>query len=278
MTGLHICCVPPDEAKQRAIKQIELVGLAGFEAQYPNQLSGGMRQRVGLARALATDADILLMDEAFSALDPLIRGEMQLQLRELQSKLQRTIVFITHDLDEALLLGDHIAVLKDGELRQAGTAEDILFRPADSYVRRFVQDVNRLRVIRTSAAAVTPPIISDLPTDIESLYHQIDDSDTHYAFLATGNGKPEGVIMITDLEACLARGEHTVCAENRDNIVRVCDAVSSEASLEDILPTLEKGNTPLAVLDTQGNFFGGLSGTELLSVLVPNYKGKKRRK
>lgn len=140
------------KADVKADAQISLAGLAGFEEKYPHQLSGGMQQRVGLARALATDADILLMDEAFSALDPLIRNDMQAQLRQLQQKLKKTIVFITHDLDEALLLGDNIAILKDGELRQCGIAADILLKPADDYVRRFVRDVNRLRVVSLESA------------------------------------------------------------------------------------------------------------------------------
>jgi len=126
MYGLLVDGVAKPEAIRRAQEQITLVGLAGFESRYPGQLSGGMQQRVGLARALATDADILLMDEAFSALDPLIRHDMQMQLKEIQARLHKTIVFITHDLDEALLLGDHIAILKDGELRQIGTGPEIL--------------------------------------------------------------------------------------------------------------------------------------------------------
>ena len=124
------------------------VGLQGFENQYPAQLSGGMQQRVGLARALATDPQILLMDEAFSALDPLIRSDMQKQLIELQSKLKKTIVFITHDLDESLKLGDHIGILNGGRLVQVGRPEDIIMNPADDYVKAFVKDVNRSKVLR----------------------------------------------------------------------------------------------------------------------------------
>ena len=118
---------------------VEQVGLKGYEQSWPDQLSGGMRQRVGLARALAADTDIILMDEAFSALDPLIRAEMQDQLLELQAALNKTIVFITHDLDEALRLGNRIAILKDGKLIQVGTARQIIHQPADDYVNRFVQ-------------------------------------------------------------------------------------------------------------------------------------------
>ena len=131
-----------------AMEKIEAVGLLVFENQYPNQLSGGMQQRVGLARALATDTDIMLMDEAFSALDPLIRSDMQKQLMDLQSELKKTIVFITHDLDESLRLGDHIGILNAGKLVQVGTPVDIIMNPADDYVSAFVKDVNRTKVIK----------------------------------------------------------------------------------------------------------------------------------
>jgi glycine betaine/proline transport system ATP-binding protein len=151
--GLTLDGVDRAEALRRAGEQIALVGLSGFENSYPAQLSGGMQQRVGLARALATDAEILLMDEAFSALDPLIRHDMQMQLKELQARLGKTIVFITHDLDEALLLGDHIAILKDGMLRQVGKGAEILASPADDYVARFVRDVNRGRILLCGAFA-----------------------------------------------------------------------------------------------------------------------------
>ena len=134
--------------------QIDAVGLSGFEDQYPSQLSGGMQQRVGLARALATNPQILLMDEAFSALDPLIRSDMQSQSLELQSQLKKTIVFITHDLDESLKLGDHIGILNGGRLVQVGKPEDILLNPADDYVASFVGDVNRARVLKAKSVMV----------------------------------------------------------------------------------------------------------------------------
>jgi glycine betaine/proline transport system ATP-binding protein len=146
--GLEIQEVPEAQRKEIAQGQIDAVGLQGFEHQYPAQLSGGMQQRVGLARALATNPQILLMDEAFSALDPLIRSDMQNQLVELQSKLKKTIVFITHDLDESLKLGDHIGILNAGRLVQVGRPEDIILNPADDYVKAFVKDVNRSKVLR----------------------------------------------------------------------------------------------------------------------------------
>jgi glycine betaine/proline transport system ATP-binding protein len=146
--GLEMQGKSEEERDKVAMEKIEAVGLNGFENQFPNQLSGGMQQRVGLARALATNSDIMLMDEAFSALDPLIRSDMQKQLIDLQSELKKTIVFITHDLDESLRLGDHIGILNAGKLVQVGTPVDIIMKPADDYVKAFVKDVNRAKVIK----------------------------------------------------------------------------------------------------------------------------------
>ena len=152
--GLEIQGKELQERNKIAMTQIESVGLLGFENQYPSQLSGGMQQRVGLARALATNPEILLMDEAFSALDPLIRSDMQKQLLELQGQLKKTIFFITHDLDESLKLGDHIGILNHGRLVQVGTPEDIIMNPADDYVAAFVKDVNRAKVLRAKTVMV----------------------------------------------------------------------------------------------------------------------------
>lgn len=146
--GVEIQGLDAAQARERALHWIERVGLAGYDDYYPPQLSGGMQQRVGLARALATDAEILLMDEAFSALDPLIRKDMQAILLELQEELQKTIVFITHDLDEALALGDRIAILRDGMIVQSGDPQEILMRPADDYVADFIKDINRAKCVR----------------------------------------------------------------------------------------------------------------------------------
>jgi len=154
--GLEVRGQKPEERNKVAMEKIEAVGLNGYEHQYPNQLSGGMQQRVGLARALATNTDIMLMDEAFSALDPLIRSDMQKQLIDLQSELKKTIVFITHDLDESLRLGDHIGILNGGRLVQVGTPIDIIMNPADDYVKAFVKDVNRARVIKAKIIMIPP--------------------------------------------------------------------------------------------------------------------------
>lgn len=156
--GLEIQGVNKEEARTRALKWIDRVGLSGFEDHYPNQLSGGMQQRVGLARALTNDADILFMDEAFSALDPLIRTDMQSVLLDIQEELRKTIVFITHDLDEALRLGDHIAILRDGEVIQQGSGQEIVLNPADAYIADFIKEVNRGRVISVETIMSKTPI------------------------------------------------------------------------------------------------------------------------
>ncbi|MCX3059775.1 quaternary amine ABC transporter ATP-binding protein [Streptomyces beihaiensis] len=154
--GLEVQGVSRETREQRALEALELAGLKGWEKSFPDELSGGMQQRVGLARALATDADLLLMDESFSALDPLIRRDMQDQLLELQKTLKKTIVFITHDLNEAMRLGDRIAVMRDGRIVQIGTAEDILVRPANDYVESFTKDVDRSRVLTAGAIMGEP--------------------------------------------------------------------------------------------------------------------------
>ena len=160
--GLEMQGKVEEERNKISMEKINAVGLNGFENQYPAQLSGGMQQRVGLARALATDTDIMLMDEAFSALDPLIRSDMQKQLIDLQSQLKKTIVFITHDLDESLRLGDHIGILNAGKLVQVGTPEEIIMNPADDYVKAFVKDVNRAKVIKAKIIMKKPNEVSNI--------------------------------------------------------------------------------------------------------------------
>jgi len=187
--------------REQALKWLDRVGLSGFENNYPAQLSGGMQQRVGLARALACDADILMMDEAFSALDPLIRSDMQDLLLELQEELHKTIVFITHDLDEALKIGDKIAILNQGELVQHGTPQDILLNPADDYVERFVADVNRTRVLLAKSI-----MVDDKPEDtsqsvtvqehetVDTVLHTLLSEDGSYVVVENDKGRKVGYI------------------------------------------------------------------------------------
>jgi len=202
--GLELQGAPKSKQKEAAAYWIERVGMAGFEDKYPNQLSGGMQQRVGLARALANDAPILLMDEAFSALDPLIRLDMQSVLLDLQKEIRKTIVFITHDLDEALRLGDRIAILRDGEVVQDGTGQEIVMNPADDYIENFVREVNRAKVIQIDSvmnALETMPADAQFPTvrigtTIDDVAHKIMKSGALGAVVCDEQGKSIGYCSI----------------------------------------------------------------------------------
>lgn len=202
--GLENQGKPQGLQRETAHRWIERVSLSGFEDHYPGQLSGGMQQRVGLARALATDAEILLMDEAFSALDPLIRTEMQTMLLDLQSELNKTIVFITHDLDEALHIGDNIAILRDGEIVQTDDSQGILMQPANSYVADFMKDINRARVLRVGTimkppvAGETGPAVSSRTT-IEAALQVLAQSDGHLLLIHDRQGRCVGRLTVDDL-------------------------------------------------------------------------------
>jgi glycine betaine/proline transport system ATP-binding protein len=201
--GLQVQGLSRKKRRDRAVQWVERVGLRGYEDSYPNQLSGGMQQRVGLARALANDAPILLMDEAFSALDPLIRSDMQSVLLDLQQDMGKTIVFITHDLDEALRLGDRIAILRDGEVVQQGTAQQIVLKPADDYIASFVKDVNRGRVIRCRSLAVPGERVQGPDVDpglvIEEAARLLSAANQEWANVVSPKGKHMGIIGMNDI-------------------------------------------------------------------------------
>ena len=206
--GLTIQNISKNDAAERSQQWIDKVGLNGYEKHFPSQLSGGMQQRVGLARALATDAEILLMDEAFSALDPLIRTEMQDVLLRLQEELHKTILFITHDLDEALRIGDNIAILRDGLVVQKGTSEEIILNPADKYVTDFIKDINRGRVLRVSAIMDTSKLTKGVEIEknmiIDDALQIISKSGLSKA-IVTEDGKPIGSVEIGRMIEAIAR-------------------------------------------------------------------------
>ena len=217
--GLIIQGNPVEEAKKMSQKWIERVGLGGFEQHYPSQLSGGMQQRVGLARALSTDAEILLMDEAFSALDPLIRTDMQDVMLGLQDELHKTIVFITHDLDEALRIGDTIAILRDGAVIQQGNPQNIIMNPADDYIVDFIQDINRGRVIKvktlmTPDKPVTGP---NLPhsMNLETALPLVSNSEGKAGNVMDENESVIGSISLDQIISGLTRPDVTTDAETR---------------------------------------------------------------
>ncbi len=204
--GIFLQGITGDEAYQRAKKWIDRVGLGGYEDRYPSQLSGGMQQRVGLARALTCDTEILMMDEAFSALDPLIRSDMQDLLLELQKELHKSIIFITHDLDEALKIGDRIAILNGGLLVQHGTSQDILMNPADDYVRDFVKKVNRSHVLHAkSVMNDNKPdnnkvkVIVNPEDSIDNVLCEILRSDAEYAVVQDSKGADVGYLNKKDI-------------------------------------------------------------------------------
>ncbi len=260
--GLLVQGVAKSARLAKAKEWLETVGLGGYEEQFPSQLSGGQQQRVGLARALCTDAEILLMDEAFSALDPLIRSEMQDQLIELQETLHKTIIFITHDLDEALRLGDRIAILKDGELIQEGEPVDILLNPADDYVEAFVKDINRARAL-TVKTVMKPPIQRITADTIGEALVQMKDLPGDYGYYFNKEGY-QGVVSQETLEAASEQKRTTPMS---DEFFEVIPAIEPDALLESIIPEALDTDYPLPVLDEEGNLQGVLSRASLAKVL-----------
>lgn len=247
------------EWKPKATEWLETVGLAGYEDQYPSQLSGGQQQRVGLARALCTNAEILLMDEAFSALDPLIRSEMQEQLMELQENLQKTIIFITHDLDEALRLGDRIAVLKDGKLVQVGTPVDIVLKPADDYVRAFAKDVNRARAltVQTIMTADTAKVEGNTAKEVRDNFPQ----DKEYTFVFNSEGY-QGVLTKQNLDQL--QDDDLL----NDVLIHV-EPVRQTNLLQKVIPLSLNTRFDLPVINKKGELKGRLESSKLADVLSP---------
>lgn len=254
------------ERLAKAAEILALVGLEGWGDKLPSALSGGMQQRVGIARALAADTDILLMDEAFSALDPLIRREMQEQLLELQQKLQKTIVFITHDLNEAMFLGDRIAVMRDGRIVQIGTPEDILTDPANDYVEQFVQDVDRARVLTAANVMERPGPVS--VTDTAGPRRALRTMrDARMAAVYVTDRSRTLVGMITDRDALklVRRGESSLASLLRP----VPQAVDHDAVLMDLFVPAAESPLPLAVTDAEGRLVGVIPRITLLTALGP---------
>lgn len=260
--GLSIQGVSKAEVHNKATQWLETVGLGGYESQYPSQLSGGQQQRVGLARALCTDAEVLLMDEAFSALDPLIRSEMQDQLIELQQKLQKTIIFITHDLDEALRLGDRIAILKDGEIVQQGRPEDILLNPETEYVEAFVRDVNRARAL-TVETVMKDPLYRITAETIEDALQQMKGFKKDYGYVVNDNGY-QGVVTKEGLTEFY---EEDKTADICEQCYEEVDPIDPEDVLETVIPTTLESDFPLPVVDQEGQLTGQLSRSTLSDVL-----------
>jgi glycine betaine/proline transport system ATP-binding protein len=260
--GLEVQGVGKSERRARGAEALKLVGLGGWEDRYPRELSGGMQQRVGLARALATDAEILLMDEAFSALDPLIRREMQDHLVELQRTLHKTIVFITHDLNEAMRLGDRIAVMRDGKIDQVGTAEDILTRPANDYVAAFIQDVDVARVLTASNVMRRPRATVSIVDGPHVAMRRMDEVQVNEIYVVDREGKLAGVVRDKDLADAAKRGDRTIeIAISQDY-----PSTDPDTQLVDLFGLATEYSIPIAVV-ADGRLQGIIPRVSLLDSL-----------
>ena len=267
--GLELAGVPRAEREAAARDALAQVGLQVWADSYPDELSGGMQQRVGLARALAADPSILLMDEAFSALDPIIRTEMQDELLRLQQIKRRTIVFISHDLDEAMRIGDHIAIMKDGQVEQVGTPEDILRQPANDYVRQFVRGVDAAIVFKAAdIARKTQVEVSESPArGCRPALRRLQDQDREWAYVVDTQHRYMGAVSADSLRAALHGHEGTLGL--RHAFVPEVEAVAADTPIADLYSRMAAHPAPLPVVAEDGRLVGTISRNTLLKFLDP---------
>ena len=259
--GLEIQGVGRAEREKRAEEALELVGLKGWGAHRPDALSGGMKQRVGLARALAAETDVLLMDEAFSALDPLIKRDMQDQLMDLQARLKKTIIFITHDLNEAMRLGDRIAVMRDGRIDQIGTAEEILQSPANDYVSRFVQDVDRSRVLTAGNIVEKPQEVLQTGMGPHAAHKLMRELQTPWLAAVNRDRTPAGIVWEEEVAAAVAEG-HAELPRDADAAV-----VGEDTPVSQLFTLSAEHRSPILVTDAEGRLSGVVPRVTLLTAL-----------
>ncbi|TLQ51876.1 glycine betaine/L-proline ABC transporter ATP-binding protein [Lacticaseibacillus casei] len=266
--GLEIQGMDKDERETKANKALDLVGLNGFADQYPDQLSGGMQQRVGLARALASDAEILLMDEAFSALDPLNRRDMQDELLDLQEDMHKTIVFISHDLNEALRIGDHIMIMKDGEIVQIGTPEEILSQPADDYVEKFIEGVDRSQVYTAANVMIRANTVNIDKDGPRLAARRMRDNEISSLYVVNTQRKLVGIMDADDVRAAIDAGKKDL----KDIVKTDVPTTKMDTPLADLLDAVSTTSVPYAVIDDRdrlrgiiirGAVLGALAGQEV---------------
>jgi glycine betaine/proline transport system ATP-binding protein len=262
--ALHVRHEAEAARNERADWALKTVGLGDWGDALPGELSGGMRQRVGLARALASDADILLMDEPFSALDPLIRRDMQDLLMTLQRDLQRTVVFVTHDLNEAMRMGDRIMIMRNGKVVQLGTAQEILNTPADDYVSEFISDVDRSRVLTAATIMQQPLVTATERDDPEEVLRRLSNVEGLGAYVLNDDGGIVGVVRADLLAAAVGR-QRTTLGQLATNEYKAVDA---DTPLSDICSLVGRHSVPLAVTDTDGRLVGVVPRATLLSALA----------
>ncbi|EAC4527332.1 glycine betaine/L-proline ABC transporter ATP-binding protein [Listeria monocytogenes] len=265
--GLEIQGMDKEEREKNAAESLVLVGLAGYGDQYPSQLSGGMQQRVGLARALANNPDILLMDEAFSALDPLNRKDMQDQLLDLQDKMKKTIIFITHDLDEALRIGDHIMIMRDGSVVQTGSPEEILAHPANEYVEKFIEDVDRSKVYTASNVMIRPEIVNFEKDGPRVALKRMREAGTSSVFVVKRNRELVGIVHAAEVSKLVK--ENITSLETA--LHRDVPTTGLDTPLAEIMDTISTTTIPIAVTEDgklkgiiiRGSVLAALSGNEV---------------
>ncbi len=261
--GLEIQGVGRDERSERALKMLELVGLKGWENSEIDELSGGMQQRVGLARALAVEPEILLMDEPFSALDPLIRRQMQEEFIKLLSVVHKTVLFVTHDLNEALKLGDRIAVMKDGEIVQVGTPDDIVLNPVDDYVTEFARDVPKAKVLWAKTIMEEPRAVVSVGVGIEQALQVMEGEKVSHLFVTGEDGKLKGVVSLNDTRDAVQQG-----STDLNQIINTDFPVTKPSRIvEDLVPLAADSDIPIVVTDSKRKLLGIISRGALLRAL-----------
>lgn len=263
--GLEIRQMPKEKREAIARKNIEIVGLKGYEDKYPDELSGGMQQRVGLARALANDPDILLMDEPFSALDPLIRREMQLELLDIQDRLQKTIIFITHDVNEAFKLGDRVAVMKDGRVVQVGTPEEIIESPADEYISEFIKDIDRSKVFKAEHIMIKPNALVSTKDGLNVAIKEMEENGISSVFAVDRQRRVQGIVTIEDAIQGIKEKKSLADVLNQDYMI-----VDKDEYINDLIPKALETKFPLAVLNEEEKLVGFILRVHVLSGLVDN--------
>ncbi|MCK4369044.1 MAG: glycine betaine/L-proline ABC transporter ATP-binding protein [Dehalococcoidales bacterium] len=261
--GLELRREKRKERQKKAARAIEMVGLKGWEKSRIYELSGGMQQRVGLARSLAVDSEIILMDEPFSALDPLIRRQMQDEFINLRSVVKKTVIFITHDLIEALKLGDRIAIMKDGEIVQIGTPEEIVSQPADDYVSEFVRDVPRGKVVLAESIMEKPAVLISSDQNPEVVIEELKAKRAAVAFVIDADGKLEGIV--TKEQAMAAAQKRLTSIEGVAQ--REFPSTSPDTTVEQVLPLVAEGNVPVAVLDEEKRLLGVVTRLALIHAM-----------
>lgn len=269
--GLELADVPAAQRHAQARQALEQVGLAGWDAKYPDELSGGMQQRVGLARALASDPAILLMDEAFSALDPIIRTEMQSELLRLQQVRRRTIVFISHDLDEAMRIGDRIAIMKDGQVVQVGTPDEILRAPANDYVRSFVRGVDASTVFKAADIARKPAVVyvsEYTDRGCRPALALLQEQDRDVAYIVNARGQFLGLVSVDSLRTALHGHVGTLGLQHA--MLPGVTPVDGAAPVADLVGQVAQSPYAVPVVDGQGRLLGAISKTTLLRFLDPS--------